>query len=853
MRVAEASEHITHSLIGAKETIDFGITDDAAFFHLLSSTLYKNSTLAMVREVICNAWDAHIEAGKADTPIHVDITPDYFIVRDFGKAIPHDMIGPIYAIYGESTKKKDSRQTGGFGLGCKSPFSYTDHFEVTSCHEGTKTIYNMSRSSMKAEGKPQISTILSTKTEETGLTVKIPIRREDQNKLREYIYSVAFGGDIKVLLNGKENLRRLGLDESDVGFALVAFGSFEHQILRSVGHLWILIRYGNVVYPLEPSEEYSNLYQELKQYLHLIRRSIVIQAKPDSISIVPSREHLGMSDLTIRSVRSLLAGVLGTIKRHRREVYKTYPDFYSKIDELVDNEEPIQNKIKCEEWTIPNQFEINQNILTSDKNMALLNALLSFDDPRNGSINKKDWLHFQSYFLRKLVEKKKLDRGLTESWIHHAEKISMRACGRWINPLGSEAQNSHKWWRKRVLRPLVRKLSVVPDFDLQYLFYGRPGTDYAKPLENVKRFSGSHFTNNLAHLFKPTVVLCHNGKTLPGRLEEWRFTEGNDSNLVGSLSKGFYFAYIIPRRKKEKEAALEAFKKIQGIEFIDLTGRLKSEQLEYEKAKEEKAAKDKELMAKYGPDVNKVKQKKDGLVRLDQIYLKNSERIDTTMLRDDEDLERIENPEFVVLVSISDETSSYARLYGPVIMRWVAELYGKRGAVTNRQDTLDRYIKNGSKELKDFVAEELFKGGFIENDFKTMLTMSSDILKKHLNRYSSPMSDVIDVFFNNTHLKNFIPHYKEPSEEGRMKFELYKNFKTRLPNDIYKKVEEKRVLFETPQETKDFFFSFESNPIFHFLDWSHMRWLSISNRNKDEEIEKKVADFIIKTMDIKKS
>lgn len=69
MQVAHATDHITHAVIGGKQTINFGISDDPAFFQILSSALYKDPMLAMVRETICNAWDAHIDSDRTHLPL----------------------------------------------------------------------------------------------------------------------------------------------------------------------------------------------------------------------------------------------------------------------------------------------------------------------------------------------------------------------------------------------------------------------------------------------------------------------------------------------------------------------------------------------------------------------------------------------------------------------------------------------------------------------------------------------------------------------------------------------------------------------------------------------------------------
>ena len=140
MQVSQQDQFITHAVVGNSESVSMGVSDDAALMHILSSTLYTYPQLAVVREIVCNAWDAHIAAGITDKPIDVSITTDRIIIRDYGFGIAHAQIGPIYGVYGNSTKRDDSASTGGFGLGSKAPFAYTDNFEVISHHLGQKTI-----------------------------------------------------------------------------------------------------------------------------------------------------------------------------------------------------------------------------------------------------------------------------------------------------------------------------------------------------------------------------------------------------------------------------------------------------------------------------------------------------------------------------------------------------------------------------------------------------------------------------------------------------------------------------------------------------------------------------------------
>ena len=41
MQVSHHNDHITHAVIGGKQAIEFGISNSAEFFNILSSTLYK--------------------------------------------------------------------------------------------------------------------------------------------------------------------------------------------------------------------------------------------------------------------------------------------------------------------------------------------------------------------------------------------------------------------------------------------------------------------------------------------------------------------------------------------------------------------------------------------------------------------------------------------------------------------------------------------------------------------------------------------------------------------------------------------------------------------------------------------
>jgi hypothetical protein len=168
-------EHETVQANGLGAGGAFTIAASAKAFEVLSSNLYQNKTLAVIREIACNAADAHRAAGLPISKIAVHL-PTYsemwFAVRDYGTGLSTDDVLSLYTTYFRSTKDKDNSQIGGFGLGSKSPFAVADQFTVTSWHGGMKTTFVC----FKNNGTPEVNTVGSTPCgSETGLEVRVAV------------------------------------------------------------------------------------------------------------------------------------------------------------------------------------------------------------------------------------------------------------------------------------------------------------------------------------------------------------------------------------------------------------------------------------------------------------------------------------------------------------------------------------------------------------------------------------------------------------------------------------------------------------------------------------------------------
>ena len=104
-------------------------------FDILRSRMYASPIRAIMQEVSCNARDANREAGRGDEPIEIKLPnrmDNTFYIRDFGIGITPERMENVFLKYGGSTKREDNLQTGGFGLGAKTPFAYSDTFSIVT-------------------------------------------------------------------------------------------------------------------------------------------------------------------------------------------------------------------------------------------------------------------------------------------------------------------------------------------------------------------------------------------------------------------------------------------------------------------------------------------------------------------------------------------------------------------------------------------------------------------------------------------------------------------------------------------------------------------------------------------------
>lgn len=190
----QMNQHKAEFLGSVQSMGGFKIKASGKAFQALTGDLYSNCIGANIRELSCNAGDAHRDSDRingtttqVNTPFDVHLPTElepYFFVRDYGTGISHDNMENVYCVVFESTKDSSEDDIGCFGLGSKTPLSYnTKSFNVTSYQNGKERNYT---SFFKEDGTPDIAYHGEQDTDEPdGLKVYIACRKEDIPAFKE--------------------------------------------------------------------------------------------------------------------------------------------------------------------------------------------------------------------------------------------------------------------------------------------------------------------------------------------------------------------------------------------------------------------------------------------------------------------------------------------------------------------------------------------------------------------------------------------------------------------------------------------------------------------------------------------
>lgn len=329
------SVQTAHSFSETRET-KFTILANGAAFKTLSDGLYANKIVAVVRELCCNAYDAHVMAGTQNIPfeIHLPTMSDpYFSIQDFGtgltdfeacggyedKIVPAGSLNPdgsvvkndyvtkeytggIYNTFFKSPKADRKDQIGALGLGSKSPLSYTTQFDVISVKNGSKLFFSVY---LNDAGEPSIVKLAEhPSTDHSGLKVVMKVRETDIYQFREACSKVLEWFDVPPVIVNAEN---------HASFQIAHRKYLAHNSEWAMGDTFqsypapkAIAVMGKIAYPIE---HHAVLIAD-DEHCALLSTPLVMFFENGELDFAASREALSYTNKTLFAISKKLNAVI---------------------------------------------------------------------------------------------------------------------------------------------------------------------------------------------------------------------------------------------------------------------------------------------------------------------------------------------------------------------------------------------------------------------------------------------------------------------------------------------------------------------------------------------------------------
>lgn len=219
-------------------------TSNQMIVSILRDKLYSNKVAAVCREVASNSRDANREAGRGNVPVVINISQGESLLddcmtvsfKDSGIGISPSRIDNVFLKYGSSTKRDSNVQTGGFGIGAKTPFAYTNEFLIsTISEEDGKKLHNVYQAVISNEGGQEVSQLLlvssNETTESTGTEIIIPVEEKDVNEFVSECLKATILWDVQpeLIVNGDNMMVKLNTLINTEDFKVI-YGQYQNSL-----------------------------------------------------------------------------------------------------------------------------------------------------------------------------------------------------------------------------------------------------------------------------------------------------------------------------------------------------------------------------------------------------------------------------------------------------------------------------------------------------------------------------------------------------------------------------------------------------------------------------------------------
>jgi len=381
---------------GNFEESKFSIEASSKAFFILSDGLYSNKILAVVRELSTNAYDSHVEAGKAHIPfdVHLPTALDpIFFIRDYGTSMSHEDCMQLYTTYFRSTRNNSNDAVGCLGLGSKAPFAYSDSFTVEAYLDGKKRLYTGYKDE---NGSPVFSMLEEFDTnEQNGIKVSINVQSNDIHKFRNEAH------DVYEFFKVRPNFIGESVKYTEPKKVLEGNGWYFDDDNNSDLNVIIM---GQIAYPLNANQVAGGDDSAEFKFLEY-SSGLRIFVNIGDVDITPSREALSYSKET-------KANIISKVRTITTEIT-------NKIEQEIKNQ-PTLFKARVKYVQISDQCHSIKSAVESLQKSITWNDIKLFDSIAGESVDIKDKISCIS--LYKHNYRKKIDTDYKVERLHFSNR-----------------------------------------------------------------------------------------------------------------------------------------------------------------------------------------------------------------------------------------------------------------------------------------------------------------------------------------------------------------------------------------------------------------------------------------------
>lgn len=348
------------------QQMGFDVAKQAKLFHMLSNTLYTDKLSAVIRELCSNAFDSHVMAGCADAPIHITV-PTFekpvLVISDSGIGLTKEEALKTILCYLGSNKDTSNDFVGGWGIGSKSPFAYTNTYDVEVVKAGVSVAFTCWKDE---HGLPQVIVSREGLTDRhDGVIMSVPISASDLHtclcRVREYMqwtnYNVVTDD-----AGGSTPAKAITTIEFD-DFVMKTYPSADYNTRGA-----ILLVYGGYSYRIEEvlsGHDQSDLFDNLKKSLKPNVRVAIVVKQVSAVDFSMNRETLEHTAKSKKFVRDAVTAIWDVVSLRAKA--------YGPVIEAWGNNE---NK------SVKRFSDVYEEFLTSseDENLTRLAHSFAFDD-----------------------------------------------------------------------------------------------------------------------------------------------------------------------------------------------------------------------------------------------------------------------------------------------------------------------------------------------------------------------------------------------------------------------------------------------------------------------------------------